>query len=414
MNNRLDSIDVFRGITIMLMTLVNNPGDWGHVVSPFLHAEWHGCTPTDLVFPFFLFVVGVTTVLASPEPSFDKHKFMKIAVRGLRIFTLGLFLNFFSSIHLFGLEGFGLLAVRLLIVALVYYLLLTKYELKMQLYAVLALLFILFFLAYFPVSGFENVRIPGVLQRIAIVYFVVALLYNYFSIKVLAGISVVLLLGYWAAMALIPIDGLTGLFDKDINVAANFDRIFLSGHMWASSKTWDPEGIFSTFPAIVTGLLGVFAGKLLLSNKSQGDKVNYLIYSGLGLVVIGYFWHKVFPINKALWTSSYVVYVGGLASLLLALIYYVVEQVGLKFWTKPFLIFGVNPMLVFFFSGIFPRVFSMIKIKGLGLQEYVYQNILSTTFTDPKMASLSWAILYLLFWFAILAVFYRKKIFVKV
>jgi predicted acyltransferase len=414
MNNRLVSVDVFRGITIMLMTLVNNPGDWGNVVFPFLHAEWHGCTPTDLVFPFFLFIVGVTTVLASPEPSFDKEKFLRISVRALRIFALGLFLNFFSKINVFGLDGYALLTVRLLFTALVYYLLLTKYDLKKQLYAVVTLLFIMFFLAYFPVAGFENVRIPGVLQRIAIVYFIVAILYNNFSVKVLVGIALVLLLGYWAAMALIPVDGLTGLYEKDINVAAHFDRIFLKGHMWATSKTWDPEGLFSTFPAIVTGLLGVFAGKLLLSNKTQGDKVNYLIYVGLGLVVLGYFWHKIFPINKALWTSSYVVYVGGMASLLLALIYYVVEQLNIKFWTKPFLIFGVNPMLVFFFSGIIPRVFSMIKIKGKGLQEFVYQDILSTTFTDPKMASLSWAVLYLLFWFAILAVFYRKKIFVKV
>jgi predicted acyltransferase len=215
-------------------------------------------------------------------------------------------------------------------------------------------------------------------------------------------------------MALIPVDGLTGLFEKDINVAAKIDRIFLTGHMWASSKTWDPEGLFSTFPAIATGLLGVFTGKLMLSEKSESDKVNYLIYAGLVLVALGYFWHKIFPINKALWTSSYVLYAGGLASLLLALVYFVVEQLAIKFWIKPFLIFGVNPMLVFFFSGIIPRVFTMIKIEGLGLQEYIYQNSLAPTFSDPKMASLSWAILYLLLWFAILAVCYRKKIFVKV
>jgi predicted acyltransferase len=414
MKNRLDSIDILRGITIMLMTLVNNPGDWGNIVAPFRHAEWHGCTPTDLVFPFFLYVVGITTVLASPEPSFNSNKFLKISVRALRIFALGLFLNFFSRINLFGLEGYSLLAIRLIFVALVYYLLLTRYELKRQLYAVLGLLFVLFFLAYFPVSGYEDVRIPGVLQRIAIVYFVLALLYNRFSFKVLIGIAAFLLLGYWAAMSLIPVDGLTGLFEKDINVAAEIDRFFLTGHMWASSKTWDPEGLFSTLPAVATGLLGVFTGKLLLSKKTESDKVNYLIYAGLALVAVGYFWHKIFPINKALWTSSYVLYAGGLATLLLALVYFVVEQLEVKFWTKPFLIFGVNPMLVFFFSGIIPRVFSMIKIGDQGLQEYIYQNALVPTFSDPKMASLSWAILYLLFWFAILAVFYRKKIFVKV
>ncbi|WP_341226590.1 DUF5009 domain-containing protein [uncultured Arcticibacterium sp.] len=414
MKKRLPSIDVFRGITVMLMTLVNNPGDWGNVVSPFLHAPWHGCTPTDLVFPFFLFVVGITTVLASPEPSFDKTTFLKITVRALRIFSLGLFLNFFSKIHLFGLEGYSLLMVRLIFVALVYYLLLTKYDLKRQLYVVLGFLAILFTLAFLPVSGFENVRIPGVLQRIGLVYFVVAILYNKFSLKVLAGICVVLLLGYWAAMALVPIDGVTSVFDKDVNVAAAFDRIFLSGHMWASSKTWDPEGLFSTLPAFATGLIGVFIGTLLTKEKYDKERVNYLIYVGLALVVVGFFWNKAFPINKALWTSSYVLYTAGLATLLMALIYFVVEERDIKFWIKPFLIFGVNPMLIFFFSGIIPRVLSTVKIDGVGFQQYVYSNGLVPIFADPKYASLSWAILYLLFWFAVLAVFYRKKIFVKV
>ncbi|MFT5885522.1 MAG: putative acyltransferase [Arcticibacterium sp.] len=413
MKNRLTSIDIFRGMTLMLMTLVNNPGDWGNVITPFLHAEWHGCSPTDLVFPYFLFIVGITTVLASPEPSFDKNRFLKISVRGLRIFTLGLFLNFFSKIQLFGLEGYGLLAIRLVFVALVYYLLLTKYDLKKQLYAVLSVLGALLFLAYWPVSGFEEVRVPGVLQRIAIVYFVVAILYNKFSLKVLGAIALILLLGYWAAMALIPIDGVSGVFDKDVNVAAAFDRIFLEGHMWASSKTWDPEGLFSTIPAIVTGILGVFVGKFLIGEKSKTDKMNYLVLAGVVLVAIGYFWHKVFPINKALWTSSYVVYTAGLATLVLAIIYFLVEQLESKFWIKPFLIFGVNPILIFFFSGIIPRVFSSIKIGSESLQPFVYRN-LSTVFTDLKYASLAWAVLYLLFWFLILAWFYRKKIFVKV
>jgi len=413
MKNRLASIDIFRGMTLMLMTLVNNPGDWGNVIPLFLHAEWHGCSPTDLVFPYFLFIVGITTVLASPEPSFDKNRLLKISVRGLRIFTLGLFLNFFSKIQFFGLEGYGLLAIRLVFVALVYYLLLTKYDLRKQLYAVLSVLGVLLFLAYWPVSGFEEVRVPGVLQRIAIVYFVVAILYNKFSLKVLGAIALILLLGYWAAMALIPIEGVSGVFDKDVNVAAAFDRMFLEGHMWASSKTWDPEGLFSTLPAIVTGILGVFVGKFLIGEKSKTDKMNYLVFAGVVLVAIGYFWHKVFPINKALWTSSYVVYTAGLATLVLAIIYFLVEQLESKFWTKPFLIFGVNPILLFFFSGIIPRVFSTIKIGSESLQPFVYRN-LSTVFTDLKYASLAWAVLYLLFWFLILAWFYKKKIFVKV
>lgn len=412
MKERLISVDIFRGITIMLMTIVNNPGDWGNVFPPLLHAKWHGATPTDMVFPFFLFIVGVSIVLASPNPEFTNDSFKKLLVRSLRIFTLGLFLNFFSKIQLFGLESYGLLAIRLVITGIVAYLLLTNYDRQKQLYAVLAVLIIMLLLAYLA-EPFSDVRIPGVLQRIAIVYFIVALLYHKVSLKVMAGIGVVLLLGYWAAMALIPVNGVTGNFAANENVAAMIDRVFLEGHMWSSSKTWDPEGLFSTIPAVGTGILGVFAGLVLTKKRSQNGW-DLLIYGGLALVLLGFGWNKLFPINKALWTSSFVVYTAGLACLSLALIQYLTETVKWEGWTKPFIIFGVNPMLVFFFSGIIPRVLSTIKVSGKGFQEFVYKDVLSSIFENAKMASLSWAILYLVFWFLILLWFYRKKIIVKV
>ncbi|MCR9062955.1 MAG: DUF5009 domain-containing protein [Cytophagales bacterium] len=412
MKERLISVDIFRGITIMLMTIVNNPGDWGNVFPPLLHAKWHGATPTDMVFPFFLFIVGVSIVLASPNPEFTNDSFKKLLVRSLRIFTLGLFLNFFSKIQLFGLESYGLLAIRLVITGIVAYLLLTNYDRQKQLYAVLAVLIIMLLLAYLA-EPFSDVRIPGVLQRIAIVYFIVALIYHKVSLKVMAGIGVVLLLGYWAAMALIPVNGVTGNFAANENVAAMIDRVFLEGHMWSSSKTWDPEGLFSTIPAVGTGILGVFAGLVLTKKRSQNGW-DLLIYGGLALVLLGFGWNKLFPINKALWTSSFVVYTAGLACLSLALIQYLTETVKWEGWTKPFIIFGVNPMLVFFFSGIIPRVLSTIKVSGKGFQEFVYKDVLSSIFENAKMASLSWAILYLVFWFLILLWFYRKKIIVKV
>ncbi len=412
MKERLISVDIFRGITIMLMTIVNNPGDWGNVFPPLLHAKWHGATPTDMVFPFFLFIVGVSIVLASPNPEFTNDSFKKLLVRSLRIFTLGLFLNFFSKIQLFGLESYGLLAIRLVITGIVAYLLLTNYDRQKQLYAVLAVLIIMLLLAYLA-EPFSDVRIPGVLQRIAIVYFIVVLLYHKVSLKVMAGIGVVLLLGYWAAMALIPVNGVTGNFAANENVAAMIDRVFLEGHMWSSSKTWDPEGLFSTIPAVGTGILGVFAGLVLTKKRSQNGW-DLLIYGGLALVLLGFGWNKLFPINKALWTSSFVVYTAGLACLSLALIQYLTETVKWEGWTKPFIIFGVNPMLVFFFSGIIPRVLSTIKVSGKGFQEFVYKDVLSSIFENAKMASLSWAILYLVFWFLILLWFYRKKIIVKV
>jgi predicted acyltransferase len=412
MKERLVSVDVFRGLTIMLMTIVNNPGDWGNVYSPLLHAEWHGCTPTDLVFPFFLFIVGVSIVLASPKEEGKHTSFSKIITRSLRIFGLGLFLNFFSKIQLFGLEGYALLAIRLLITAVVVWLLLTKYDQKKQLIAAIATVALMITLAY-TTEMFSDVRIPGVLQRIAIVYFVVVLLYQRMSLKGMIAVSLVLLLGYWAAMALIPVNGITGNFAANENVAAMIDRFFLEGHMWSSSKTWDPEGLFSTFPAIVTGILGVFAGLAITGKLSKEKGWDYLVYGGIASFLIAFLWNKVFPINKALWTSSYVLYVGGLAALSLALIQYLTELIKSRGWTKPFVIFGVNPMLVFFFSGIIPRVLSSIKVGEQGLQSYIYEHILGFI-NDPKLHSFSWAFFYLVFWFLILLWFWRKKIIVKV
>lgn len=412
MKERLVSVDVFRGITIMLMTIVNNPGDWGNVFPPLLHAKWHGSTPTDMVFPFFLFIVGVSIVLATKEKGLSQDQFLKILVRTLRIFALGLFLNFFSKIQVFGLDGYSLLLARLLITGVVAWLLLSEYDRKRQLYAVAGLLGLMFVLAY-TTENFSNVRIPGVLQRIAIVYFIVAVLYQKMSLKGLAVLAAVLLLGYWAAMALIPVNGVTGNFEADKNVAAMIDRLFLEGHMWASSKTWDPEGIFSTIPAIATGILGVFGGLAITGKLGKQRGWEYLVYGGLVLVIVASQWNKVFPINKALWTSSFVLHAGGLAALTLAIIQVATEMLGTGAWTKPFVIFGMNPMLVFFFSGIIPRVLSDIKIGNQGLQAYIYEHVLGV-FSNPKVHSLSWAILYLIFWFLILLWFYRKRIIIKV
>ncbi|UBM57343.1 DUF5009 domain-containing protein [Marinilongibacter aquaticus] len=407
MKERIVSVDIFRGLTVMLMTVVNNPGSWNSIYPPLEHAEWHGCTPTDLVFPSFLFIVGMSTVFAR------KSDITSIAIRGLRIFNLGIFLNFFSKIHVFGLEGTPLLIVRLLITALAFYLFLTEYNKKWQFIVALGS-FVLFFVLAFSTEMFSQVRIPGVLQRIALVYFIVALLYQSFSNKGLIIIGLGILLGYWAIMALIPIDGVTGNFEPDVNVAANFDRIFLSGHMWASSKTWDPEGLLSTLPAIGTALLGIFMGQLLLKSREESEKLNQMIYFGLGFVIVGYLWNYLFPINKALWTSSYVLYAGGLATLSVALIQLAVEQFGKGAWTKPFIIFGVNPMFVFFLSGILPRVWGNFHIGEKSFQPYIVDELLNPLFSDPKMASLSWALLYLLFWFIILTILHRKRIIIKV
>ena len=412
---RLLAVDVFRGFTVMLMTVVNNAGDWSHIFPPLKHAEWNGCTPTDLVFPFFLFIVGVSIVLANPNwDDQPANYFEKVLIRTLRIFTLGLFLNYFSKIHIGGLEGYPLLFVRLAITAVVAYFLLGSQSSKIKLYSAVAILVMLLILAYSGLEDFKNVRIPGVLQRIAIVYFIAALLYRKFGTRSLLTIGLGLLLFYWAIMMLIPVDGFKGWLQPGKNVAARFDALFLKGHMYSETKTWDPEGILSTLPAIGTAIFGILIGKILTSNIDATRKSNNMIYIGLITFVISILWNKVFPINKALWTSSYVLYTGALASLSLALVYLVTDQWKVKFWTKPFIIFGLSPILVFFLSGIIPRVMGMIIIEGQGLQEFIYTNYLSKWFQLPEMASLSWPLIYLFFWYIGLYILYKRNIVVKV
>ncbi len=423
MKERLTSLDVFRGMTIMLMTIVNNPGDWGNIYAPLEHAEWHGCTPTDLVFPFFLFIVGISTVLAMPVKKFDNSVLEKILTRGLRIFLLGLSLNFFSKIHIASLEGIPLMFVRLAFTALITVLLLGDYDRKKQFYVAIGLFSLLIILSFGGFEAFASVRILGVLQRIALVYLVVSVLYATTNTITQIIVGLACLFGYWALMALVDVPNVGAAnLEKGTNLAAWLDNYLLPGHLWASAKTWDPEGILSTIPAIGTGLAGVFTGKLLTNAFPKNKKAIYLLSAGVLGVMIGLLWHEIFPINKALWTSSYVVYTAGLALLVLGVLYFVIDVLGFDVWTKPFVIFGVNPMLVFFFSGIIPRALNMIKITQpenlktpeTGLVAWLYSHWIMPFFSEPKNASLAGALTYLLIWFVILVLFDRKKMIFKV
>lgn len=423
MKSRLVSLDVLRGLTIILMTIVNNPGDWGNVYSPLLHAEWHGCTPTDLVFPTFLFIVGVSVVLATPQKSFDVNSIQKIITRALRICCLGLFLSFFSRINLLGLEDLPLLGVRLIITAFIIVALFTEYDKKLQLYVAIFIFIVMMILAFGGFEDFKNVRIPGVLQRISVVYLVVSLLYISSGWKTQVGLGVILLLTYWALMALIPVPGFgSANFEKGTNLAAWLDNYLLPGHLWVTSKTWDPEGILSTLPAIVTGIAGLLTGTLLTSGFSKNKKVAYMFIGSAFGLIIGFVWSFTFPINKALWTSSYVLYAAGWALAVLAILYYIIDIKGISGWTSLFVIFGINPMFIFFFSGIIPRVLSAIKVADpanaiqgkIGLQTYFYNLQIAPYFSDPKNASLTYALIYLLFWFLILYFLYRNKWIFKV
>lgn len=421
MKQRLTSLDVFRGMTIMLMTIVNNPGDWGHIYPPLEHAEWHGCTPTDLVFPFFLFIVGVSAVLSMPVKRFDAGTFERIITRTLRIFLLGLFLNFFSKIHIGTLTGIPLMLIRLAFTALITMALLGDYDKKRQFFIAVGL-FVLMMMLAFAFEDFKEVRIPGVLQRIAIVYLIVSILYATTNTTTQIIVGLVCLFGYWALMALVPVPGIGAAnFEKGTNLAAWLDNLLLPGHLWATSKTWDPEGILSTIPAIGTGIAGIMTGKLLTNNFDKNKKAVYLLIAGIAGVLIGFLWDMVFPINKALWTSSFVLYTAGWALLVLGVLYYIIDVIRFDFWTKPFVIFGVNPMVVFFFSGIIPRVLNMIKIpvtgspeESPGLISWMYEYGIAPLFAEPQNASLVGALVYVLIWFIILWFFYRRKLIFKV
>lgn len=422
MKERLTSLDVFRGFTIILMTIVNNPGSWGSIYPPLQHAEWNGCTPTDLVFPFFIFIMGTAVPFAMPSKTFDGATFNKILVRSLRIFCLGLFLNFFSRIDFLGLEGIPLLIEKLTITFLVAYALLGNFNPKTKTILAFSVFGILFFLAYSGLPEYSDVRIPGVLQRIAMVYFFTSLLYLKSTLNTQMVVVAALLLGYWALMTLIPVPGFGAAnLEKGTNLGAYIDELFLKNHMYSQTKTWDPEGILSTLPAIASGIIGMIIGQQLSFNLPKELKVKKIFWMGLLLVFIANFWDLFFPINKSLWSSSYVLYTAGLATISLAVLYYIIDIAQYSKWTKLFLFWGVNPMIVFFFSGILPRVLTMIKVnhpelpgEPLGFQSYMYNYGIVPLFENPLNASLAFALLYATFWSIILWILYQNKLFYKV
>lgn len=419
---RMISLDVFRGLTILLMTIVNNPGSWSAIYPPLLHSEWHGCTPTDLVFPFFIFIMGVAISFAMPTKTFDNKTFNKILVRSLRMFCLGIFFNFFAKIQLFGLEGIPLLIGRLIITIAVGYALMGNFSSKIKNILAFSILFIYLFLAYSGIEAYQDVRLPGVLQRIAIVYFVVSLLYLKSNQRTQILVASLLLLGYWAAMALIPVPGIgEANFDKGTNLASWIDSILLKGHMYRGTVTWDPEGILSTIPSIATGIIGLLIGQLLHRSVPKIEIAKKMAIIGIILIIVAQIWSVVFPINKSLWTSTYVLYTAGLATACLALLYYLIDILNLKKGIKLFLIWGVNPMIVFFFSQIIPQGLVMIQFKNphspdqqINLLDYLYSFGIAPFFSNPMTASLAGALTYVAIWTFILWIFYKNKLIFKV
>lgn len=366
-SGRLLSLDAFRGITVAAMILVNNPGTWEAIYPPLRHAEWNGWTPTDLIFPFFLFIVGVSISLALARRvesgGAQRDLFLKIIKRTFIIFGLGLVI-------------YG-----------------------------------------FPFYQLSMIRIPGVLQRIALCYLIAAILFLKTGWRAQALIASALLIVYWLAMMVIPVPGYgAGDLSKEGNLAAYIDRALLSGHLW--TPVYDPEGLLSTVPAIATTIFGVLAGQWIGSRREQMEKVTGLFVAGAFAIIIGWAWGGLFPINKALWTSSYTVFTAGMALQFSALFYWLIDVKGYRRWATPFVVFGLNAIAIYALSSIIEIAIDVWKVTGRGgmpvsVKEFLYDQIFAS-WALPVNASLLWAVSYVLLWFGLAGLLYWRRIFIKV
>jgi predicted acyltransferase len=420
---RLVSLDVFSGMTIAGMVLVNNPGTWSAIYSPLKHAEWHGWTPTDFVFPFFVFIMGVAIPIALGkrlETGVTGEVYWKIFKRAALIFLLGLIQMGFPFFDTTKTEmPLVIKIVSLASVAVIIFLFFTdRFRLSayvtLGLFAVLGLFYL--FNQGFPLETFQKLRIMGVLQRLALCYLFASLIFLWTNWKQQIYIAVGLLLFYWLVM----IYGTGGDLSMEGNFSGVIDRLILGeNHIYRpTSKFYDPEGIFSTLPAIASCLAGVLCGQWLKTERSDLDKVSGMFFWGVVLLSIGWIWNFWFPINKPIWTSSYVAFMAGLALLYLALCYWLIDIKNYRKWTTPFVIFGTNALALYFGSAIFARILARIQWpaadgKTTNAQQWIY-NTFFAPFAEPVNASLAFAISYILFWLFLMWLLYRKRIFIKV
>ena len=366
------------------MILVNDPGSWEHIYHPLEHAEWNGWTPTDLIFPFFLFIAGVSMTLSFASRASRGSKRTSLAWHIVRrsalIFLIGLFLN------------------------------------------------------GFPSFDFHTIRVMGVLQRIALCYLAGGLLYLFTSreesatqgdargrgnIAVIASTTAVLLVGYWVLMTFVPVPGYgAGRLEPEKNLGAYIDRSLMGGHLWSESVTWDPEGFLSTLPAIATLLIGILVGEWMRSGREGGRKALGLIAAGIPLLLIGRLLHPYFPINKNLWTSTFVLFTGGFAMLVFAVCYWAVDLRGWRKWATPALVFGRNAILAYAVGALVSEIstdfdFHFSAGRATTLHGWFYNGFI-VPHASPINASLAFAVIFVLLIFAFLLPFYRWKIFLRV
>ncbi|HEY8972454.1 MAG TPA: DUF5009 domain-containing protein [Puia sp.] len=377
MKQRFYSLDVFRGATVALMILVNNPGGWSHIYAPLEHAPWHGCTPTDLVFPFFLFAVGNALAFVMPRlrEGGDRVFLKKVFTRTLLIFGIGLFLNWFPFVKWSGEH----------------------------------LVFKPWVIPARPGGDPGGVRILGVLQRIALAYFFASLIIYYGKARVALVTGGVILLGYWALCMVAGAPGdpysLQGYFGTAIDKA-----VLGAAHMYkGEGVAFDPEGIASTLPAIVQVIFGYLVGNYIVQKGKTYEMITGLFVVGCILIFTGFCWDMVFPINKKIWSSSFVVYTTGLAILVLCVLMYAIEMRGIKgWWSKFFDVFGKNALFIFMISGILPRLYGLLRVSG-----WTYTHIFSPLFGFMNGSLLDAVSVVLTFWL-LAYLLDRKKIYIKV
>jgi predicted acyltransferase len=351
---RLASLDAFRGLAVAGMILVNNPGSWAAIYWPLQHAPWHGWTPTDLVFPFFLFAVGVSL-------HFSRRTRPLEALRRAAL-----------------LFGFGL------------------------------------FMAAYPVFNLSTVRIPGVLPRIAVCYLAAWAVRRWLGPRGQALVAALLMAGYWALLTRVPVPGgLPPNLEPQGNLGAWLDRALLGGHLWRQTRTWDPEGVLSTLPAIATTLLGTVAGAWVAGRRTRPRIATGLLAAGLVLAVAGLAWDRSFPINKNLWTSSYVLFTAGLAAYLLGLFYWLADARGYQRWTRPLVVYGRNAILVFVASGLLAKTLALTKVGGESLQAHLHRALFAS-WLPAHAASLAYAVVNVAGWYLVLLWLDRRGIYFKV
>ncbi|RPE13245.1 DUF1624 domain-containing protein [Chitinophaga lutea] len=372
-NQRFLSLDVFRGLTVACMILVNTPGSWAKVYGPLLHAKWHGCTPTDLVFPFFLFAVGNAMSFAMKKFNTMSNGAVvgKILKRTALIFAIGLFLNWFPFV---------------------------KYDSE----------------GNFVLKSLETLRIMGVLQRIALCYGIGALLIHFLKPKGALIVTCIFLLGYWAILWFL---GGNDPYSLEGHIGLQVDLAILGeSHMYrGEGLPFEPEGLLSTLPSVGNVVFGFLVGQYVQQNRHAKGMLLKLVMAGSILIVLGILWGTVFPINKKIWTSSYTLYTVGIATLLLSILIYLVEMRGWRRGTYFFEVFGKNPLFIYVMSGVVVKLYFLFRIgeKNENLYSWLYNHVFQPVFGDYP-GSLLFGIFHVLLLWLLGWWMDKKRIYVRV